>query len=202
MSEAFNKNEYTVHFDSVFKNKKMGSAFKDFLATEHNIEPWNFLQDVLTVEGTTNSKEKMKKTKEIIKNYIEPGSKDEINISSDIRGALLNTFKEHENSETWTLEITAKELFSDVFIVVVSLLKHDPFKRFVRTAACEAVMKQYKHDSAIVSPAITQNYSYDDKFFTHPYFRDRDVDFFLSLFEDSYEWEVSEKRTSKKKIHS
>jgi len=191
MTETFNKAEYTVHFDSVFTNKKMSGAFKDFLVTEHNLEPYNFLQEIISLENTTNPKEQMKKVKDIIKQYIETGSKKEINISGDIRNAILETFKTHENSETWTLEMTPKKLFSNAFFVIVNLLKHDPFKRFVRTAECEAVMKQFKHDSTVVSPAITNDFSYDDEFFTHPFFRDRDIDFFLSLFEDSYDWEVS-----------
>ena len=193
MSESFNKNEYTVHFDSVFTNKKMASGFKDFLASEHNVEPWNFLQDVLTLEGTSNGKDQLKKAKEIIKNYIAVGSKNEINISGDIRSEITENFKTQENSETWTIEMTPKQLFSNAFGVTINLLKHDPFKRFVRTAACEMVMKQFRHDSTVVSPAITRNFSYDDEFFTHPFFRDRDIDFFLSLFEDSYDWEVSKK---------
>ena len=194
MTEVFNKAQYTVHFDSVFSNKKMSSAFKDFLATEHNVEPWNFLQHVLTLESISDSKEKTKKTKEIIKSYVEVNSEFEINISGDIRDGVTNTFKTNENSETWTLEMTPKQLFSNAFSVVVNLLRHDPFKRFVRTPECEIVMKQFKHDSTVVSPAITRDFSYDDEFFTHPFVRDRDVDFFLSLFEDSYDWEVSQKK--------
>lgn len=191
MTDRFNRAEYTVHFDSVFTNKRMSSAFRDFLATEHNLEPWKFLQDVVTLEKITNQKEQVKKTKQIIKKYIEVNSEDEINISVDIRNGLTNLFKPQDNSETWILEKTPKELFSDIYYVVVNMLRHDTFKRFVRTSECESVMKQFKHDSTVVSPAITNDFSYDDEFFTHPFFRDRDIDFFLSLFEDSYDWEVS-----------
>jgi len=190
MTEVFNKAEYTIHFDSVFTNKKMNNAFKDFLATEHNLEPWNFLQDVISLETVTDPKEQLKKSKEISIRYIEEKGKDEINISGDTRNLITDALKKQEKEDSWALEMTPKELFSNAFYIVVNLLRHDTFKRFVRTSECEAVMKQFRNDKTVVSPAITNNFSFNDEFFTHPFFRDRDIDFFLSLFEDSYDWEV------------
>eukprot|EP01080_Neovahlkampfia_damariscottae_P004522 gene4522-7900_t len=188
MTQAFDKRQFTVHFDSVFTNKKMGNAFKDFLATEHNLDAWNFLTAVKSLETLTDPKDKVKKTKEIIANFIDVGSKEEINISAELRNGVTNTFRKQEDSEEWSIEATPIEVFSDCYKLVVNLLTHDPFKRFVRTPECEAVMKQFKHDSTVISPLITTRFGFDDDYFTHQHFRDRDIDFFLSLFQDSYNW--------------
>eukprot|EP01080_Neovahlkampfia_damariscottae_P004523 gene4523-7901_t len=191
MSQPFDKTKFTVHFDSVFTNKKMGNAFKDFLATEHNLDAFNFLQAVRTLETVTDTKEKVKLTKDIITNFVEVGSKEEINVSGELRTATLRTYKKQENfHDKWVLEVTPKELLSDCYKLVLNILSHDSFKRFVRTAECEAVMKLYKHDSTVISPLLTTLFGYDDEYFKHQHFRDRDIDFFLSLFQDSYNWKL------------
>eukprot|EP01080_Neovahlkampfia_damariscottae_P004521 gene4521-7899_t len=189
MTQTFDKTQFTVHFDSVFTNKKMGNAFKDFLATEHNLDAWHFLETIKSLETVTDSKDKVKQSAQIIKNFIEVGSNEEINISAEFRNYVTTTF-EKQKSEEWTLEMTPTELFSDCFKLVVSLLSHDSFKRFVRSSECEAVMKQFRHDSTVISPLITKKFGFDDKYFTTPHFRDRDIDFFLSMFQDSYNWKL------------
>eukprot|EP01080_Neovahlkampfia_damariscottae_P004520 gene4520-7898_t len=169
----------------------MGGAFKDFLATEHNLDAWNFLQAIKTLETVTDEKDKIKKTRHIMSNFIEPNSKEEINISGELRNHVLAAFKkQEENAKEWVLEVSPTELFSECFKLIVSLLTHDPFKRFVRTTECENVMKQYQRDSTVISPVITQTFGFDDSYFTNPHFRDLDIDFFLSLFKDSYHWEL------------
>eukprot|EP01080_Neovahlkampfia_damariscottae_P012450 gene12450-6202_t len=190
MTNYFDKTQFTVHFESVFTNKKMGNAFKGFLETEHNLEHWHFLEAVKALESVTSSKEKTKKTKEIVEKYIRVDSKEEINISGDTREFIINEFKKQENNDEWVLDLTPSELFANSYNLVVTVLSHDSFKRFVRTVECEAIMKQCKHDSTVISPLITKNFDFGDEFFTHPHFRDRDFDFFLSLFQDSYNWKL------------
>eukprot|EP01080_Neovahlkampfia_damariscottae_P006435 gene6435-10443_t len=168
----------------------MGAAFKDFLESEHNLEPWHFLEAVRELEHVTVPKEQAKKTKEIIDKFVKPGSEEEINISAGSRNFITDIYKKQENSEEWILDITPSKLFSDCFKLVVFILSHDSFKRFVRTPECETIMKQCKHDSKVISPLITTKFDFDDEYFTHPHFRDRDIDFFLSLFQDSYNWKL------------
>ena len=121
----------------------MTNAFKEFLISEHNLEPWNFLQSVLSLETLTDVKEKIKKSTEIFNKFIEVGSKEEINISGDTREKLIKTFEtQKEKEDIWILKETPKELFNDAFQLVANILRLDTFKRFVRTTKCEEIIKQ------------------------------------------------------------
>eukprot|EP01080_Neovahlkampfia_damariscottae_P011272 gene11272-4085_t len=169
----------------------MSSAFKKFLVTEHSSESIDFLTAVKNLETVKEEKQKVKKCSEIMETFIFLGGKQELNISGELRGKALKNYEaQKDEGDKWVLEITPEQLFSECFKVVSGVLKHDSFKRFVRTAECEKIMTQFKHDSSVVSPAITYDYSYQNEYFTHPFIDDKDFDFFKHLHEDNYNWKL------------
>jgi hypothetical protein len=100
------------------------------------------------------------------------------------------TEKQTKVSDKWILEEKPNELLQECFYVISSILRHDPFKRFIRTEECEKIMKQFQNDSSVISPAIIKNLDYQISDFKNPYIDDKDIDFFKNLMEDGYNWKV------------
>jgi hypothetical protein len=189
--EKFDKTKFTVNFDSIFSNKKMGSTFYKFLQSEHNSEAYDFLMDVFNLETAKEEKHQIEKAKHIFITYINEGSTKEINISGELRAKTISTFKEQTKvNDKWILEMKATDLFLECFQVMSSVLRHDPFKRFIRTDECENVMKQFQNDTTVIFPSIRNTYSYEVSDFRNRYIDDKDFDFFKALMEDGYNWHV------------
>jgi hypothetical protein len=191
MEDKFDKTKFVVNFDSVITNKKMGAAFYKFLQTEHNSEGYDFMLEIKNLENLKDVKQLVEKTKQIFNNYVFPNSSKEINISGELRSKTISKFeKQTKVSDKWILEEKPNELLQECFYVISSILRHDPFKRFIRTEECEKIMKQFQNDSSVISPAIIKNLNYQISDFKNPYIDDKDIDFFKNLMEDGYNWKV------------
>jgi hypothetical protein len=195
MENKFDKTKFVVCFDSVLTNKKMGNAFYKFLLSEHNSESYDFLMDVQNLETLKEDKQQIEKAKLIFSTYININSEKELNISGEIREKTIHSFREqHSNSNKWILEKSPKELFYECFHIISNVLRHDPFKRFIRTDECEKIMKIYQNHNSVISPVIAINFMYQMSDFKHPYIEDKDFDFFKALMEDGYNWEVKKNK--------
>jgi hypothetical protein len=191
MEDKFDKTKFAVNFESVVTNKKMGAAFYKFLKSEHNAEGYDFMMEFKNLETLKDVKQLIEKTKHIFTSYVLPNSSKEINISGELRSKTISNFeKQTEVSDKWILEVKPKELLQECFHVIASVLRHDPFKRFIRTEECEKIMKQFQNDSSVVTPIIAKNYAYQVNDFKNPYIDDKDFDFFKALMEDGYNWKV------------
>eukprot|EP01080_Neovahlkampfia_damariscottae_P005851 gene5851-9674_t len=169
----------------------MGLAFRTYLETEHSSESFDFLTSVKSLETMKDEKQLVKQCLEIIQTFIVVDCKHELNISSELREKTLKNFeKQKEINDKWVLDMSPVEVFSECFRVIAGVLRHDSFKRFVRTEECEKIMIQFKHDSSVISPAITNLFSYKNDYFTHPHIDDKDFDFFKLLLEDNYNWKL------------
>jgi hypothetical protein len=191
MENKFDKTKFVVNFDSVLTNKKMGAAFYKFLQTEHNSEGYEFIADVKLLESSKDEKQQIEKSKQIFNSYIIINSDKEINISGELRDKTISAFqKQVDSTDKWILDQNPFEIFHECFIVVSNILRHDPFKRFIRTDECEKLMKVYQNDFSVISPFITNKFSFQISDFKHPYIHDKDFDFFKALAEDDYNWKV------------
>jgi hypothetical protein len=191
MENKFDKTKFVVNFESVLTNKKMGKAFYKFLQSELNSESFDFLLEVKNLENTKDEKQLIEKTKNIFSTYLEKESSKEIKISGKLRQKTISKFgKQISISDKWVLEKKPVEIFEECFEVITNMLKHDPFKRFIRTVECEKIMKIYKNHFSVLAPRTTKDFVYKMSDFKHPYIDDRDFDFFKALMEDDYNWKV------------
>eukprot|EP01080_Neovahlkampfia_damariscottae_P011257 gene11257-4076_t len=169
----------------------MSTCFYNFLKTEHSSEAFDFLLEVKKLETLKDEKLQAPKASEIIVTFVEVDSQKELNLSGELRNKTLKLFEKQQNVyDKWVLDITPIQVFAECFKLVAGVLRHDSFKRFVRTPQCEKVMMQFKNDSSVISPALTNIYSYQNEYFTHPHIDDSDFDFFKSLLEDNYNWKL------------
>eukprot|EP01080_Neovahlkampfia_damariscottae_P011535 gene11535-4788_t len=169
----------------------MSAAFYAFLQKEHSFESFDFLLEVKKLETMKEEKQIISKASEIIDTFVKVQSQKELNLSGELRDKTLKNYeKQKDVSDRWILDITPSKVFFESFQLVAGVLRHDPFKRFVRTDECEKVMIQYKNDSTVISPALTNIYSYSNDYFTHPHIDDKDFDYFKTLLEDNYNWKL------------
>jgi hypothetical protein len=191
MEEKFDKTKFIVNFESIFTNKKMNSAFYKFLESEHSNETLDFLTDVRNFEETKDLTQQIEQAKLIISTYLMKDSKKELNISGELREKTLAAYEPQSNTtDKWVLEIKPEKLFDECFHVMASVLRHDPFKRFIRTDECEKIMQIYQKHNSVITPVITNMFSYQMPDFQNPYIDDKDFDFFKALMEDNYNWKL------------
>eukprot|EP01080_Neovahlkampfia_damariscottae_P007036 gene7036-11201_t len=137
MQECRNLNNKPLFFEAVYYDRNTREAFEEFLASEYNLEPWEFIKefdDYKTKPHTTE--ETIQKALRLISLYINPGAKKELNISNTLKNDVLHKFKEceQENSkDTWLFEDSFEMLFSKIRTVVYNQLAVDSYLRFVDT---------------------------------------------------------------------
>jgi hypothetical protein len=182
----------TIHFDSIFKNNIVGESFHEFLKTEFNEEPWNFLKQVEAYKKIQKLEHKIVKIEEILTEYINPYAEHEINISGKSKIKLISNFEKQRNfQDSWVLEGNENEFFKEITNIVCAELYHDPWKRYLRSEEGEKIVQKFKKDSSICSPLLTDTFHYKDDYFTNPWIEDRDFNFCKILFEDAAHWEVN-----------
>jgi hypothetical protein len=180
-----------IHFDSIFTKEDVFCSYQTFLQSEFNEEPLLFLFEVKKLEELENTQKIIKKTLEIIEKHLLPNSEGEINISGKSKSLFLEKYEEQKQDENnWKFEQNPKDLFTPICKIVRHEMYHDPWKRFMRTKAAEEIIQNFYWDSKVCSPHITQEFTYKDDYFNHPYIFKSDFKFMNHLFEDNVHWEV------------
>jgi hypothetical protein len=180
-----------IHFDSIFTKEDVAASYQKFLQSEFNEEPLIFLFEVQKLEELENPQKIIKKTLEIIEKHLLPSSEGEINISGKSKLPITQHYeKQKQDENNWMFEEAPKDLFTDICKIVRNEMYHDPWKRFMRTKAAEEIIQNFYWDSTVCSPHITQEFSYKDDYFGHPYIFKSDFKFMNHLFEDNVHWEV------------
>jgi hypothetical protein len=177
-----------IHFNAALTKKAVGDLFLQFLKSEFNEEPWNFLNQVNSMKELKDKEEKLKMIEEIILCYLQKDSKFEINVSGKLKHEAYSKLEDFKKTEKEIDEMN--EFFKDLVSALHGELFHDPWKRFVRSTYALEVFKQFQHDSSVCSPQITQYFSYTDDYFKHPFIEDADFKFAKLFFEDDFHWEV------------
>eukprot|EP01080_Neovahlkampfia_damariscottae_P010953 gene10953-3661_t len=187
--EKFDKKNYMIHFESIFINKIVHGSFRDFLKTEYNQQPLDFLMEIEKYKKLTKEKEQIKKIHEIVSIYLNEESKEEINISGKLKLELLDQYKpqidEHEE-----FKMNPKDFFTHVQKVVQEELYFDSWKRFVRSNFCDGIVYKFHDNSAICSPQMINQFSYPDDYYSHPFIFDADIEFAKLLIKDNFHWEL------------
>jgi maltooligosyltrehalose synthase len=89
-----------------------------------------FLEDLTKLEKTTDTKEVIKKTKEIIETYLLESSTSEINISGKSKEKIIQGYTfQRENDSTWVFHTDPVELFQEIKKMVLGEMYHDPWRR-------------------------------------------------------------------------
>jgi hypothetical protein len=139
------KDNIFVNFESSFEKEDIKLIFLDYLKTEFNVEPFNFLLDLKKLEKETD---KITFVEYIIEKYILEGSPSEVNISGKCRSEILNDFEQDD----WLKE--PKILFQKSKKIVQSELISDNWKRFIRTPAAGKIIEKYHKDTSGFSKVV------------------------------------------------
>jgi hypothetical protein len=151
-----------------------------------------FLEDLTKLEKTTDTKEVIKKTKEIIETYLLESSTSEINISGKSKEKIIQGYTfQRENDSTWVFHTDPVELFQEIKKMVLGEMYHDPWRRFIRTPIVKSFIQKYQNDSSVCSPDITESFNYQEDYFDHPFIFDQDFKFAEMLLKDNFHWKVN-----------
>jgi hypothetical protein len=120
-----------VIFDHCFSEPEVGELFYKFLQIEHNVEPFEFLQQEKKIK-LLSQKEQIYFVAGLINTFIETKSKKEINVSGQSKRKLLQLYEnQKKESEKWVLEIKPENILHDFKEMVTKELEDDSFNRFL-----------------------------------------------------------------------
>ena len=180
---------YTIEFNSVFFFKEIQEYFLDFLETEYNSEPFKAVLEINELNELNTDEDIIEKCNKIIKNYIESGSKYEVNISRDTKINLVNSLKSQLEETEWILDETAYEIFYPLKKILIIELQADNFSRFVRTPKFIEMVSKYVNDPRVMKALTALKYPFKDEHFEKPFIAKDEMNFLNELFLDSFAWE-------------
>lgn len=119
--------KYEINFENFYKNKECRNIFKEYLIKTHCEASYDFLERINLYKLINTDKDRYIEAKKIIELYIIQFSKNEINISNQVRKDVIKLFEE-SNETNCTLD-----LFSNVVMDLMMMLNVDSFKVFQNT---------------------------------------------------------------------
>jgi len=127
-----------------------------------------------------SDKEVKPKIEKLVDLYINDGAKKEINISSETKRNCLEKLKVDQ-----TLEV-----FSEIQAILISEMKYDSFKRFVRSKACHEIIEKYSSNKEVCQPVLSTKFNYKNEDFVEQRVYEEDLKFMDILYKDSPQWEL------------
>lgn len=120
----------TMIFSSVMEDKEFRALFGKHLEDECNADSFNFMHDAERLKEVKKVKEAKNLESKILKNYIEEGSPNELNLPHKVRVETVELLREFiKKSDIKELE---KHPLKKAYSHIRYLLKSDSFSRFIR----------------------------------------------------------------------
>eukprot|EP01080_Neovahlkampfia_damariscottae_P009312 gene9312-1400_t len=167
-----------LQFSSVFTNKEVGDEFYKFLKEDQSEESWEFIR--LSLKYTKkHTKVSESRIDSLVNKFIKEDGSKSINIGSKDRKTLLSELGKYNVDALRPVQET-----------LLSEIKFDSFKRFIRSKRGLNMIKKYEKDPNIVVPDLTSKVSYNNNDFIKQKVEPRDFEFMEFLFKDSNDWEL------------
>jgi len=168
-----------IRFDALFKYKEIGAVYHDFLKKDHSEESWEFLMELINLSLITNRKEAEKKVEYIVETFLKDGANKEINTSHETKNTTLQRLESGKNVDA----------FKDIRTKIVTEMKYDSFKRFVRSKECAKIIEKFAQNTEVILPVLAERFNYSDMDFDVQKLFDEDLKFMEILYQDSPYWE-------------
>jgi hypothetical protein len=134
--------DYEFSFESLFDNPDIKQVFQQYLESTHNAEPLLFMNEVEVFVSKKSAKNRHTHAKHLIKTFVEPFAKHEINISKHQRQQVIDTFRERCSEEE-----CPKTLFESLVATVFLELKEDTFAKFTTSAIFQQYVQKRVEES-------------------------------------------------------
>jgi hypothetical protein len=197
-NEEYQKENFFLRFESIFISKEIENEFKCFIEKQDSeTNKLHFLKQVNQLQNPTKEQRKEEEILQtLIEDFLLKDSKFELPVSKRTSIVVLEMY------ETFLLEKSEKKkkkddwiqnmrkIVSDVERTIKEELKHHSWRSFMRTKECEKLMKLNYRNSLICSPQVTQNFSFFDEYFLHPFIFEQDFHFADLMFKDNFKWNL------------
>lgn len=184
---------YVMSFEGIIESKEYRELFYTFLKKEYATESFDFIQEVDKISSLKDETLIILAVQNIINTYLNEDGKKEVNLPSAQRKKVLDLYKnsgQEKSTQKWILEVEPKDFFIECKNSLLSTLKHDSFKRFIRTPEfLQGIQKQIGNQDLMV-PKISTKFYYDDEDFKKQVVTDKDFEFINMLLQDSFAWEI------------
>ena len=140
---------YDFPFEAIFDVPEAKEEFRHYLRKEHNEEPFLFYEEVEEYKRLRFEENKAKKAVSILKNFVLPNSKQEINVSSQLRQSVMGQFEQSGQLLNEKNLTVAEEVFDEIQLAVFSQLKRDNYPRFTHSNQFKQFLKN--KDSAFIT---------------------------------------------------
>ena len=127
---------------------------------------------------------------EIVDSFIVEGSKKEVNVTGEIKRAILKTVDTAGQREKSSELLVPHSVFDEALAVVLRELNEDAFCRFIRSEYLSEYIKSCKDDTFLMSIGIKKEEKLDkikleyEDFFNHE-ITDTDIKKMFNIVEDS-----------------
>eukprot|EP01080_Neovahlkampfia_damariscottae_P007659 gene7659-11979_t len=140
---------------------------------------------------TENDEEKIALCLDILESHIFPDSKEELDVSLEIKDRLIVKFEEQiKNKKKWILPQTPIEIFYPLKKILLSELGADNFARFVRSKMCREFIGKYEKEPGVMKKKETgTRYKITDENFNSPFISKSELAYMNEIFTDSFVWE-------------
>jgi hypothetical protein len=194
-SEEFKKENFVLHFDSIFSFKEIRKIFELF-TNKTETKKLLFLENMKELKKITEKTKEIQFLKAIIEEFFLEGSTNELVVSKKTSNIILELYEtlliekpqDMKYNEEWLQNMN--QILSSLEKSTTEELKHHSWSSFMRTDECEMIMKKNYKNPLICSPQITQYFSYNDEYFLHPFIFENDFHFADLLFKDNFQWNL------------
>jgi hypothetical protein len=180
-TKNLNLTNYKVIYSSVFEHKMMKESFQDFLETEANTFPFEYLLEY-KVLNKTNNNHSSNAYKNLYNLYLKFNAEKELNISGILSKKLIEL--------NWENISEVKELFEEVTKKIDVELYLDNFSRFTSSEGCRKVVLSNLNNKSIVMLKPVFDHQFKNEDFKIPYVTEKDLTFLKILSESTLNWDI------------
>eukprot|EP01080_Neovahlkampfia_damariscottae_P000026 gene26-4277_t len=141
---------YELNFDSIFTKSEIKEAFRAYLRSEFNPEPFEFLLYVKAIPQD-KSKETVSLFFKIIDTFIKSGSEQELNLLNALKVKFFEEISKQKVGEKWVLNRLPYEYLTMISRAVLDDLYYDSFSRFKKSDLCYDAVLGYAKDENVIT---------------------------------------------------
>eukprot|EP01080_Neovahlkampfia_damariscottae_P005916 gene5916-9746_t len=163
VEEKIDLTKYRLKYTSIYEFKELEKVFYQFLETEYNNYPLDYIRDCRDkIKEKMSDKEAIAAAKHLMETYIQVKSPMELNLSGKDRVKLLKEFEDtNQLSETkWVVSKTPQQIFNKIKDTMMAELGSDNFPRFIVCDEWKAIQKNYAGNDKVMEKL--KIYDFDD----------------------------------------
>jgi hypothetical protein len=207
--KTYNLGLYDFNFSSIFQYEMIYDALYQFLCSELQTKHYrqlDFLNKMKGLQLCTNFLEKEALATEIIKQFVEKGSEQELYVSSQSKSLAMYEYQQVctklKGTDASSLqEDCFEQVFEEIRSALMIELNRDVAPRFLRSKECKNVLQSFIENPKVLVLKQVKEFPYTNEDFSRNYIVEKDFQFMRSLCRDDLTWEIVQNQLGEVNIY-